>query len=731
MSVNLTAAREAFIIEAQELLADMESALLSLEKNPGSQDEIHRIFRVVHTVKGSAGLFGFDNIVSFAHVAENLLDKLRRGEIIPAESLIALLLQCHDFLKSIVEFDTTRSGMPMPDDLIEIKINLEAGLKKYSTSPGGMEPESMPAALSLAGPAGVQKPPAAPALLREYILSLRFKKDTFFDGFDPFSFIAYLKKLGEIKGAVPFTADIPDLRQGHPEECHLGFEIYFVSGASREAIVEVFEFVSQDCDVQVMDLQNDGGQIRDWLHKNESSGADLREIWACLCPQAAHLWNSAPPPPARLSPAAAVSIIPDAEKLPESPDNIDKKADRMEEHLKQVVRIDAKKLDSLINLVGELVIRGANVKQLAEKIGSDDLTESTHLMSRLVEEVRDHALKIRMVQIGQTFRRFERLVHDMARKMHKSVTLEITGGDTELDKTVVDKISDPLTHLVRNAVDHAMESPEERSRAGKEPLGRITLNAFHDTGTIVIEIIDDGRGLSRAKILEKAVVKGLVNPALASGLSDAEVYQFIFEPGFSTAEQVTDISGRGVGMDVVKKNVQVLRGSVELESTECRGTTVRIRLPLTLAIIDGFLVRVNEQFYVIPLDMVMECIDMSAVQKVENHGADFINLRGEVLSYLRLSDFFLQKKNARGRGKENAIVVKYGSHKAGLVVDELLGEFQTVIKPLGKIFQYQQWLSGATILGNGDVGIIIDVPRLIQAVQSGLMDSIRDTVRAN
>jgi two-component system chemotaxis sensor kinase CheA len=375
----------------------------------------------------------------------------------------------------------------------------------------------------------------------------------------------------------------------------------------------------------------------------------------------------------------------------------------------RALRVDADKLDMLINLVGELVISGATTSLLAQRLADEQLLESVSQMGRLVEEIRDNALTLRMVQIGETFSRFQRVVRDVSKELGKDIRLEISGAESELDKTVVEKIGDPLMHLVRNAMDHGIESAEERRAAGKPEYGTLSLNAFHDSGSIVIEVSDDGKGLSKEKILAKAMEKGLIESG--QNLTDKEIYRLIFEAGFSTAEQVTNLSGRGVGMDVVRRNIESLRGSVDVDSNPGKGSTVSIRLPLTLAIIDGFLVGVGDSSYVVPLDMVIECIELEDEER-KQVSEGFINLRGEVLPFLRLRDLFDEEDSKATR--ESIVVVQYGTQRAGFVVDELLGEFQTVIKPMGKILQGVKGVSGTTILGSGDVAVILDVHSLVQ-----------------
>jgi two-component system chemotaxis sensor kinase CheA len=374
------------------------------------------------------------------------------------------------------------------------------------------------------------------------------------------------------------------------------------------------------------------------------------------------------------------------------------------------IRVHADKLDELINLVGELVIAGAGAGLLAQRQGNGAMQEATALMSRLVDEIRDGALRLRMVPIGETFSRFQRVVRDVSKDLGKDIELVITGAETELDKSVVEKIGDPLTHLVRNSMDHGIESAEARAARGKPVKGRLRLNAYHDSGSIVIEVGDDGGGLNKDRILEKAIERGIVGPN--QNLSDREIYNLIFEAGFSTADAVSNLSGRGVGMDVVRRNIEALRGMVELDSTPGEGTTVRIRLPLTLAIIDGFLVGVGDSAYVVPLEMVLECVELSDADRRALTQRAYINLRGEVLPFVRLHDHF--EVAGKGSRRENIVVVQYGGRKAGLVVDQLMGEFQTVIKPLGKMFTRVKGISGSTILGTGEVALILDVQALIQ-----------------
>jgi two-component system chemotaxis sensor kinase CheA len=359
-----------------------------------------------------------------------------------------------------------------------------------------------------------------------------------------------------------------------------------------------------------------------------------------------------------------------------------------------------------------MVIANANVNQQASRVNDKKLIESVSVVSRMLEEIREASMKTRLVPIGETFSRFKRIIRDLSKDLNKDIELEIIGAETELDKTVTEKISDPLIHLVRNSLDHGIELPKEREKKGKIDKGKIILKAFHEAGNIAIQIIDNGKGLNPEFLYNKAIEKGIISEF--DVLTDKEKINLIMAAGFSTAESITNVSGRGVGMDVVKRNIEELRGTIDLDSTIDIGTTITIRLPLTLAIIDGFMIKIGYQFYIIPLEMIVECIistDQFGSQIEENN---YVNLRGSILPILDLRDFFDTEKLNDTR--EKIVIVTFGGKKIGLLVDELHGEFQTVIKPLGKIFRNVKGIGGATILGSGKVAMILDIPILIQYI---------------
>lgn len=545
--------------------------------------------------------------------------------------------------------------------------------------------------------------------------------DVFRNGMDPFSFIRHLSKFGTIVQLVTILDAIPASEEMDPESCYLGFEISFRTDVSKVEIENVFNFVRDDCTLHIIPPHSKVSEYQKLIQDLPEQEMRLGEILVncgTLTPEELkHVLEFQSEHGHEEQPQRPIGEVLVEQKLVSPPvvEAALKKQEQVKEHKKaeaNLIRVDAEKLDELINLVGELIIAGAGTNLIARNAGISDLIESTATLSRLVEEVRDSALALRMVQIGATFNRFQRVVRDVSKELGKDIDLVISGADTELDKTVVEKIGDPLTHLVRNSMDHGIEPADVRIARGKPVKGTLKLNAYHDAGSIVIEVTDDGGGLNKAKILSKAIERGLVDEN--ANLSDKEIYNLIFEAGFSTADAVSNLSGRGVGMDVVRSNIQALRGRIELDSVEGHGSTIRIRLPLTLAIIDGFMVGVGDTTFVVPLDMVVECIELSAWASDEGEG-QYLNLRGEVLPYRRLRDYF-DTKGEQAR-RENVVVVRYGEHKAGLVVDKLMGEFQTVIKPLGKLFKGEKGIGGFTILGNGGVALIVDIPGLMNQIE--------------
>ena len=717
--MNMDEILKTFIAESEELLVQMEAALLQIEQAPDDMELINAIFRAAHTIKGSAGLFGLDHVVAFTHVAESVLDRIRSGELAFDETLSALFLEVCDHLNGLIA--RVASGSDPEPEFQAAGAALVQRLEHYlAPSTKTTAPQAAASVLPVAS-GGVAA--------SHWHLSLRFGPDMLRNGMDPLAFVRYLNSFGRIVNIVTLTEAIPPAAEMDPETCYLGFEVAFESDADKETIESAFEFVREDSDIRILPPHSRSSDYCKLIDELPEEDLRLGEILVRCGTLTAHeleevLRRQANPDMPRQQIGEAL-----VEAQLVNPPVVDAALDKQRKIQAQraganagasggegqLIRIDATKLDQLIDLIGELIIAGAGTQLIAQQSGLAALMESTGVLSRLVEEVRDTALTLRMVQIGTTFNRFQRVVRDVSKELGKDIALSISGGETELDKTVVEKIGDPLTHLIRNAMDHGIESAEVRLAKGKPAQGTVGLHAYHESSSIVIEVTDDGGGLSRERILRKATERGLI--AEGQVLADKDVFNLIFEPGFSTAEQISNLSGRGVGMDVVKRNITALRGSVDLTSEEGRGTRVTIRLPLTLAIIDGFLISVGNATYVVPLDAVEECIELTDTTGAQGRGNDYLDLRGEVLPVLRLRQLFAIEEAPPRR--QNVVVVNYAGRRAGLVVDQLLGEFQTVIKPLGPLFGHNRSLGGFTILGSGAVALILSVPGLISQVSLG------------
>jgi two-component system chemotaxis sensor kinase CheA len=711
--MNLDEILKTFIAESEELLQQMEAALLQIEQAPDDAELINAIFRAAHTIKGSAGLFGLDHVVAFTHVAESVLDRIRSGELAFDDTLSALFLEVCDHLNGLIA--RVSSGSEPEADFQAAGAALVQRLEHY------LQPSAK--ALESAATARAALPPADGVAAGHWHLSLRFGPDMLRNGMDPLAFVRYLNSFGRIVTIVTLTDAIPAAAEMDPETCYLGFEVAFASDADKDTIEAAFEFVREDSQIRILpphSRSSDYCQLIEALPEEDLRlGEILVRCGTLTATELDEVLRRQADPATPRKPIGEALVEAHLVNSPVVDAALNKQRKVKEQRSGsagdgQLIRIDATKLDQLIDLIGELIIAGAGTQLIAQQSGLAALVESTGVLSRLVEEVRDTALTLRMVQIGTTFNRFQRVVRDVSKEIGKDIALQISGGETELDKTVVEKIGDPLTHLIRNAMDHGIESAELRLARGKPAQGTVGLHAYHESSSIVIEVTDDGGGLARERILRKATERGLI--AEGQVLADKDVFNLIFEPGFSTAEQISNLSGRGVGMDVVKKNITALRGSVDLTSEEGRGTKVTIRLPLTLAIIDGFLIGVGKATYVVPLEAVEECIELTEAASVQASGNDYLDLRGEVLPVLRLRQLFAIEEEPPRR--QNVVVVRYAGQRAGLVVDQLLGEFQTVIKPLGPLFGHNRSLGGFTILGSGAVALILNVPGLIGEASS-------------
>ena len=713
----------AFISEAAEQTEAIEALLLEIEETPNNRELLNSLFRCAHTVKGSAGLFGLDRVVEFTHHVETLLDHMREGRIVFDPAIGTLLLECNDQIRFLIEmgFDDQADTAEQQAGRLALVLRLKALCAPHDTAPA-------------AAPSVAARVPAAPANVQEqpvWRISAHFGPDTFRGGMDPMAVARYLGTLGQVLDMQWNMERVPAIDALVHDSCYISFVLQLQSGSSQADLEEAFSFVEDDCEFRVQPEESAHDKIQRNIEDLSevprlgdmlmAAGAvSQTDLHAVLQTQAHAQAGGAEPGLHRLGALLVEQAGVDPAHVDAALGKQQKIRDKHSADEGRFIRVQAERLDTVINLLGELVIAGAgsgaalsafeNLEPDALQTLLETLIESNQNMNRLIEEIRNSTLGLRMVPVGETFTRFKRVVRDTASALGKEVQFDIVGGETELDKSMVEKIADPLMHLVRNSLDHGLETPGSRIAAGKPALGHLTLSARHEAGAILIRIEDDGRGINRDRVLQRAWDKGLVEPGVVPG--DDAIHMLIFEPGFSTAEQVTNLSGRGVGMDVVRSNIEALRGTLRLDSRPGKGLTVDIRLPLTLAIIDGFLVGVGDAKFVLPLQSVVEVIESGNPSgPVDVAGRHCVELRGAALPVLRLKSLYGMDPAPSER--VSIVVVQSGTRQYGIEVEALLGQHQTVIKPLGELFKTVRGLSGSAILGSGEVALILDVPSLV------------------
>ena len=707
--------------DAAEQLQFMENALLDATQNGIDDEKVGAIFRAMHTIKGTAGMFGFDTVVKFTHIAENLLDEVRKGSINITDEMLELFLSCKDHVEKLIELAVDEEELS--EDMEDNNANLLERLLSFSTD-GKIEDKPQINEESANQEYDLSQISSTKSDI--WHVSIRFDEDFFTSGMDIISIFNFFNKMGEIVINIPIINKIPKLEELEPLKTAIGFELDFQTDVGHEEIEEIFEFVEDDVTLHIF-KHDDLNGLKDLLEDHEDDYLEKIFVEEGVY-SSDDIFDAFDPPVSSQVQSdqkevdePKKEIIEEKKEIKKSepqskeiPKEEKKKSAKKEKSPNQKhfsLRVDSVKVDQLINQMSEIVIANANISQIADDNNDTKLSEAVDTLKNLLEEVRDGIMNIRMVQVEDSFVKFKRIVNDTAKKIGKDIDFIISGGETELDKVVVEKISDPLVHMLRNSVDHGIELPQTRIDKGKNPKGRVDLRAYPDAGTIIIEIEDDGAGINKDKLLEKALSSGIVSPD--DNLTDKEIYKLIFAAGLSTAEQVSDISGRGVGMDVVRRNIEELRGTIDVDSTLDKGSKITIRLPLTLAIIDGFLVQAGKTKYVIPLENIQECIELTDVYKDNMKGNQFINLRGEILPILDIREYFNEERSSGQR--ENIVIVRYANETIGLQVDELFGEYQTVIKPLGDIFENVPGISGGSILGSGEVSLIFDIPQLIES----------------
>jgi two-component system, chemotaxis family, sensor kinase CheA len=671
---------EVFRQEASELFEVLEGALLDLGLRPDDRELVDSAFRALHTIKGSGAMFGFDKVASFTHEFETAFDRVRKGEIKPTQDLISVALAAKDYIRALIEDPQST------DDVIGEAILDD--LKRY------VFPDQAATAA-----AEIIEAPLAPAESKQagWHLYLEFESHVLRNGSNPLDLLEDLCKLGPCF-VVPVTDGIPFLDEMEPEDCYLKWDVKLHAACDKDAIDDVFMFVSDEMKLTLSPLEQvEAPAPMPLFQLLDEEPAEVAEMPAPVVEAAAPV--AAPP---------AAKTEPKSESKPE-PKSEAKRDDRGI----ATVRVQAERLDELMDRVGELVIAQARLTQLAAS-GSDlSIKMIAEEIERLASSLRDTTMGARMVPIGSLFGRFRRLIHDLSRDLSKPVEFVTTGEDTELDKTMIECLADPLVHLIRNAIDHGIEDTVTRSANGKTEQGRIELAAVHSGAQVLVTVKDNGGGLNTARIRAKAEEQGLI--ASGAVLTDHEIHQFLFHPGFSTAQTISALSGRGVGMDVVKRTIENMRGTIDLSTRPGQGTTVTLRLPLTLAIIEGLLIRVGEGRYIIPLSAVEECIELTAEDE-RSRGRDFLNVRGNLVPFLRLRE--IMTASGMPDRHQKTIIISTGETHVGLVADQIIGNHQTVIKSLSRLHSDVTIFSGATILGDGTAALILDVAQLVALAQS-------------
>jgi len=656
--------------EAGEHLATLETTLLELESRPQDPELIAQAFRALHTIKGSSAMAGFDRISAITHEVESVFAQMRQGKVQATPAIIALTLETKDLIRAMLDptAPVSQESHQRIRDAYQVMLDRIVGPEPAGNSAFPMSP-SKDVSRGL--------PEAATGFRIEWVPNLDF----FQNGSNPIGILAELNDFGPCEITTKLGT-LPRLEDLDPENCYLQFEVVLRTNKSENDLREVFMFV----------VDRSGLRISTW--DALSAGKESSQATPVRCLPGVVPAGTTAPSPEKATPR-------------------DRPATGRPADTASSIRVSAQKLDSLVDLVGELVIAHARLAELASTRSDDQLVSVAEDIGRLSAELRDNTLDIRMVPIGTTFVRFKRLVHDLASELGKDIELETEGAETELDKTMIERLADPLVHLIRNSCDHGIEAPEVRRQAGKKPSGTVKLRAYHSGQSVFVEIRDDGAGLNPISIRKKAIASGLLDEA--AQVPPEELYTLIFLPGFSTAKAVTSVSGRGVGMDVVKRSVEALRGQIDIASELGSGTTIRLQLPLTLAIIEGLLVAVGDGRFVLPMSLVEECIELTTLDIERSHQNHLVNVRGELVPYVRLRDWF---GCIGGRPTiEQVAITTIDGKRYGFVVDGVVGQHQTVIKSLGRMYQNVRGLSGATILGDGTLALIVDVPALLRSVQ--------------
>ena len=687
--------RQAFKEEAYELLTELETSLLELEERPDDIDLIGRVFRAMHTIKGSGSMFGFDDIASFTHEVETVFDMVRNGKLQVTSRLVNLTLAARDQIKAMLDGADGGDGADL-----EASAGIIAGLRELA----GFHS----AAAASPGKESAKAPPMDPVTYRIRFVPAR---DIFATGTNPLTLINELRDLGTCS-VVAQTSDFPGLEEINPEGCYVYWDVILTTDQGENAIRDVFIFVEDDCELRIdvvaehskFEEQQDYKKLGEiLLERGDITPEGMEEVLAQQ-----RRFGELAISKGILHEGKVQSALVEQRHIKEV------RQEKQGAEAASSIRVPAERLDLLVNLVGEMVTVQARLSQTAAQRADAELMAIAEEVERLTAELRDSALNIRMLPIGSTFSKFKRLVRDLSAELGKQIEMTTEGAETELDKTVIEKLNDPLVHLIRNSIDHGIELPEARVAAGKTGHGTVQLSAVHSGDSVLITIADDGAGLDKEAIRAKALEKGIISQA--SELSEKELFQLIFAPGFSTAKKVSSVSGRGVGMDVVKRAIEALRGSIDISSVRGEGTRIMVRIPLTLAIIESLRVRIGEDTFMLPLSLVDECVELTREDVARSHGRNLAHVREQLVPYIPLREHF--RIPGDPPEIEQIVITKVDGMRVGFVVDHVIGEHQTVIKSLGRAYKDTEGISGATILGDGSVALILDIPQLVQAVEA-------------
>ena len=691
--------KEAFREEAFELLIELENALLQLEEEPDNPETISSVFRIMHTIKGSSAMFGFDDISLFTHEVENVMDLLRSGKLSVNKNLIDLTLKSRDYIKDMLE-----------DSSIDISEETSLLIKKFKNevysqtqSPGTETEVEEEKSLDIVDNSVDEDYKSGE--MQTFRIIFCPDNNIFLTGTNPIMLLTEIKDLGEYS-VVAVMDEIPPLSKINPEYSYTSWEIILTTTYSEAEIRDIFIFVESSAEIRI-------NTIVDSQDEKEKRIGEILVDRGVANPEEIDKVLTEQQKVGEVLVKKKIVTQPQLDSALEEQKQIKKVLDKKKTIVSSgSVRVDSTKLDELVDLVGEMVTVQAHLTELASHKQDASMISIAEQLERLTGELRDNSMSMRMLPIGTTFSKFKRLVRDLSADLGKEISLVTVGGDTELDKTVIEKLSDPLVHLIRNSLDHGIENPEERVSKGKSPNGTITLSAQHSGANVLITVSDDGAGLNVNRIRRKAIDRGLLLPD--EEIKDEDLFKLIFAAGFSTSSKVTNVSGRGVGMDVVRKEIENLGGMVSIRSEEGEGSAIELKLPLTLAIIEGLLIKVVDEFYVFPLSVVEECVEHMQDES-GNGNQNIASIRGEILPFIRLRDFF----DIHGEQPEieQLIVVNTHDHRIGFIVDEVIGDYQTVIKTLGSIYKDVEGLSGGTILGDGSIALILDVLKISQIVQ--------------